>query len=529
MKCYIIFVCLGLVWADIGKRQALPFKQVGVVYVSQATVRVKLNYDLRGFGNTCDKLLSLDRRGFAGGPPTSAVLSSAFEALNPVEEPKYNPDPRPTVSVDSVWQGLEEACAQVRSWPTEYGLYAKSTHDRTERGPIVLGALMGYGLAMTASLVLSELGLGDDDSGLAELVEEQGVMLARLVARVEHLGQWRAQTELRLTLLEVQRSISEVTRGLSTLVTGQRISTSLLPANPLRRLWTKIETLVETLGGEVQLPFSQATALYEFPATFVLEDGGLVAEIFVPLVTEKMRLFWREDFPLSLHAEEAAVTIRRRRHEEYFAVDERHTLFVTMSSAELDRCHQQQRRYFCAAAALRKDFDESCEAALYMGESRGVARHCQTETFKRSWSVWRAAGRLFHVYAQRELRTKILCANGTQRLDVLAPGFHDVRLSASCAMSSDLFYLPREVEYELEEFVSAPLLPSLEGLQAATDEQESIAALRRDIDKMNQAARRDGDTNTWVWVVVGLSLALTAIMSSMCMYLGFLYRRAQQL
>ena len=525
-------VVVSLVAAEL-RRQALPFRQVGLLYVSQATVRVRLKFDLSAFGEVCDQLLALDRGLFRAAAPIPAdeYMKKTFDLLaSQAEKDRWDSFPDPDAGSsrpeDSVWLGLEEACAQVDSWPTSYGLYARDDQGRHERGPLIMGALMGYGLAMTASLVVSSLGLGGSDADLTATVRQQGEEIELLASRVGALGEWRAHAELRLTILEVQRAVADVTQGLSTLVTGRRMTSSLLPAVQLRRLWTMVEDLVDTLGGEVQLPFAQGTALYEFPASFVLEEGHLVAEVFVPLVTERMRLFWREDFPLALEQGDAA-TLVRRQHEEYLAVGDRQTLFVTLSEAELGRCHQQQRRYFCGVAAIRRDFDESCEASLFLGQLEGVASQCVLTAFTRSWAVWRSADRTFHLYTRDSLRATVLCLNGTQRLDVYSPGFHLVQMSASCALSTELFYLPREVEYVVETSMSSPLLPSVEGLKRAVTENEDIAALRRDIAEMRQQ-RQGGGGSVWVVVVAVVSGMLALVVAGVCMYFLYIFRSAQK-
>lgn len=510
MKVFIIFL-LALALAgsiELNARQAIPFRKVGQVYVNQATLRVRVKFDLSPFSDLCLEIQELDRKAY------QSDVESRYYEMQQMD-----------ITTESGWRSLDDSCLQVRSWPTDFGLYSEARH---ERNPLAIGALMGFGLTMAASMVVDAVKGDSEVDQLAAQVREQAEYLRGLTARVHELGNWRIQVELRLTATEVHVAVSDISQGLSSLISTGRLGSALLPARDLRPLWQQVERVVNKLEGEAILPFQQAASMYEFPATFIFVQGRLEVEVFLPLVTESLELLWREPFPLASDNLGNPLLVRKNWGEEFLAVDRKHTVYLTLSTEELLRCHQQQRRYFCPGTLLRKDYAETCEASLFSARQEGVELHCQTTPYTRTWAVWQGEARNVHLFSVQDMQAEMRCFNGTVRSDVLEAGFHDMLLSSSCSYSTKHFYIPRDVEYEYEASLVTPRLPGVSGLREAQEDLNRIKELQGKIEA-GLAKMAEGRGMAW-WevtlIAVGSLFGLFG--AGVCVYTLYTFKKCEQ-
>ena len=158
-----VFIFMCAFWRSCGAedinlnvRQAIPFHRMGQVYVNQATLRVRLKFDLLPFATFCDSLAGMDRESFVHQIERQINMHQVTmsDIIHKPEHGVMDDNRVRVLETDVHWQSLEESCLQVRSWPTDFGLYSAPRHARN---PVALGALLGFGLTMAASFVVEAI------------------------------------------------------------------------------------------------------------------------------------------------------------------------------------------------------------------------------------------------------------------------------------------------------------------------------------------------------------------------------------
>ena len=490
-------------------QQTVPFEPHGKVHPTQTTLEIEVDLDLTPFQVMCQKVQ---------------------EELPEINQTHSMPG---LTTTTPVWHALNECCNDVRSWPTNFGLFQTYSH-RDKRNPLALGALLGVGISMAAAWTFKPA-VNPQIQKNADYIRQHQTYLEELTKQHHMLSKWSYQAELRLTLQEARTTTRAITQGLSALINVGRVTPALLTGADARNIWPQVQHAVRQQQGEAELPVDSPVALYQFPAQFALRNGRLQLRIDMPLITETLSLYQRANFPLGRADADQPVTIVRPEAHAYLAVDRRHSSYVVLSAEQLNRCLHLGENHFCPGLTIHKDFADVCEAALFAGLHEPVTKLCQVEPFIEAWKVWPQQERRYHLYTATKMRGKLLC-NETQTPTEFDAGFHRITLEPSCALSTGKFYLPKESRVTVKANTVTPLVPGIEGLvmvQRQQDYQQQLDAIRAELTTRElspHATGADAGIPTWAIITIAMigafALSLLVTMAGVLTYFGAAIRRA---
>lgn len=499
---------------DLTQQQTVPFERQGSLHPTQTTLEIVVDMDLAPFQVLCE------------------TVRRDLPFLNQTVSMKG------VTTTTSVWHALEESCSDVRSWPTEYGLFRVNNQQqqRKKRNPVALGGLLGVGASMAAAWIFRP-SVSPQIQQNAMYIKQHQRYLDELTKLTRFNMNWSYQAELRLTLQEARTTTRALTQGLSALVNVGRVTPALLTGADSRRIWPQVQEAVKRHPGEAELPVDSPVALYQFPADFSMNGGVLTLTIRIPLITETMTLYQRASFPLGREGLLDPVEIVRPEAHAYLAVDRRHSSYVVLAADQLDRCLQLGDNHFCPRLTVHKDFADICEAALFAGLNRPIQDLCKVEPFLEGWKIWPQHERQYHLYTRERMRGKLLC-NDTQSQLEFAPGFHRVILEPTCALTTGKFYLPKETLVRVKTTTVTPLVAGVGGLAMVRQQhnwQQQLDQMQEQLSTMTtmRAATEPDDKEvrfpTWASVAVALVstivIAMTLVTSGVLTYFGVAIRR----
>ena len=394
--------------------EAAIFQPNGKIHLTSGNLLVTANINTRPFTRRCQET-------------SKAVASIPTRPNLPEQHIKTH-----------ISRVINDTCDQIKGWP--------SLEDRGREKRQLLaaaGAIFG-GLAVE----LWHRWTGTSTRELESHVAKQDhrlLELAKITQKLRGFVQRQEQTTIQIEALlklylvarQYERIIDWLTRGISTLVAVQRVTTDLLPPEVANAIWRQVQRALRHRGQrELRFPGS---LLYECKASYFYDISTINVVFELPIVHASYELFHKTNHPTWLPGHERPLVIGG---QAYFAVAEDAHNFVTPRE-ELAGCSAIGEHKFCPLEVARSDWAEHCLAALFKGLWKEALAICEVSTFKGRWAAERTSHKRFDVVVTADTPFRTRCSsNGTISVDgVWRPGQHNVTVESSCFVSTASFSL----------------------------------------------------------------------------------------
>ena len=417
------------------------------------------------------------------------------------------------------WRRLQAACRDVDTWPHAlFGAPADSNDIGKSRPKRFLGmfatvlSFVGIGAAIADAFAISAVSSRVDEiqSELRDVRKAVAVVANATEKALHTLEQQLNCITLQDVLSDNYEKIATVDTAIVQLMTTQRVSPSLLPLQTLEHVWPLVQQAVRDAGHEAESLAPHV--VYEMPASFEVTGHKLHVFVALPLVSKRLRLYTRADFPINTPRGPCVVA---GTGHALIAVDESSAEHLVLSEAALASCHRIHRHFFCDVEGWRAGFSTTCVGALFAGDSAAIASRCQLDVYKEAASVVRVNARELAVYLERPGSAIVRCSDGSSSTRRLEDGFSTVALTTNCSLSADHFYVPTHINRDVELGVVAvttwPQTPAELALAPAF--RHDVAAA---LERMNAHHVAPSGVSTWlhgvatvVAVVAAVAVALT--------------------
>ena len=420
------------------------FAPAGTVYVTTAYIHVSFTVNMTIMNSYCDLLArTIDEANRCG----------AFSDADS----------------DELRLKVEEACQGLFRWEgQDVGDHLRVKRQAMAALGIVAGTLFGaFSLAQMSDMHDRIEYMEEQDLRELHLLQSQQLRIGTLEQDVVHLNEsmtifykafasfentTRSRTMashvLGLTNRFATKSLT-VQRGIQALH-GHRVSVDLITTQQAAKIWPQVLAKVQRRGG-VAFPFPHATAMYQFPASFVIRDGVIRVFVHIPVIKRRLELYQHRSTPIVIKELEHTVVMELANEEAgaMLAVDRDTTVFVVLTTPEVSECLRIDQAFFCQLSVLRRDFTRSCMGALFINDRDGIQQHCRTILSDRTAFAFRI-GREVHLYSQEATSVAINCHNGS-RTAMRLEGHQQVWVEPGCQLTAQPFVVDgREVDETID-------------------------------------------------------------------------------
>ena len=415
----IIIIIIIIISGITQQTSAVPvvYQKEGIIYGTTDYYDFTYELNLNGYAKHCDDLRTVIQT-----QDTSGEKTNGCEAANR--------------------RMLDRQCAEVDSWSNNFMARQKrqAVIFATVLGALGLSAMLGVGAYIQLSTKA--------DANREELKH----LRRQIKTHAERQNGYNTIMEnelnchkIRLALLESEILIRQVTRGLDTLTSAQRVTPSLLPSTEVARIWPILRRDIRNAtGGDASFPFPPHS-IYEVPASYLWGLNGVQVIMHMPLVREELQLYRRSHFPLVDHTDPPMYAATAK---PYVATNAEGTAHLVLSGDDLAACTYISEARFCKVQIMYRTYSATCEGALFEGRPSGIKERCQLGNFKDKWAVTQTEGRNFTIYLNQTEEAMQTCADGTRSVQHLQKGFQHVSVRRGCAFTTEDFVLPEQHNFQ---------------------------------------------------------------------------------
>ena len=231
--------------------------------------------------------------------------------------------------------------------------------------------------------------------------------------------------------------------GVNALLQGH-LSLDLLHTDKVSALWDRV---MDNAGGANDQIFRSPFDLFQLPASFILDQGG-VLRVFVhmPITHKTLQLFKYAPFPVSVNSDTSEksvqITFNHPQGKDMIAISSDQSIHVELALADLgERCYRFNSNWICdTVSVLNRDTKTSCLGGLYTGNQETIRAQCETHRFAAGWQLEKIQPEKYLIFSQEPMPLHLSCTNGS-RTALVVHGYDLLRVEPSCSAMSDAFVL----------------------------------------------------------------------------------------
>lgn len=195
------------------------------------------------------------------------------------------------------------------------------------------------------------------------------------------------------------------TGALLDLVNGL-INPTLLKTTTIKKAIKILKRKAEDRG--LTIPLQRIEEVYQFPNSYVYNNGTISIFMHIPLVDSKMMNLYQLE-PIILNITKGFSGIVDEIN--YIAVTEDETAFKIFTPQELDHCTKlNPEHYFCLHNVMLRDFSAYCISSLYKAELVAAHQGCKVGIVPQGSWAKQLSKDTFLTYVRNKTTLKISCA-----------------------------------------------------------------------------------------------------------------------